>query len=138
MTGTTIFRIRRQAIRRWALLSALVVAGALAANPAAAALRHLRLSSTVPAADARLAQAPAEVRLVFSEVPGPGTGLRLTRGEALVETTEIAVDPKDGKQFFIKPSATLPSGEYTAHWRAVAGDGHASTGEFNFSVGLAE
>ncbi|MDR0787694.1 MAG: copper resistance protein CopC [Gemmatimonadota bacterium] len=135
-------RTDRKTVRRWILGAALLVAGvtlALGAQPAAAAiLRHLQLASSYPAADARLARAPAEVRVVFSEQPGPGTSLRLTRGETLVETTDVAADSADAKQFFIRPARPLADGAYTAHWRAVAADGHPSTGTFNFQVGGAD
>jgi len=127
-------------IRHWVLGAALVGAGTLAAvsaQPADAMVRHLRLVRSMPAADAVIDKSPEEVRVVFSEVPGTGTSLRLTQGETLVETTTISAD-STGTQFFVKPSKPLAGGEYTAHWRVVARDGHAQNGTFSFKVDVAE
>lgn len=127
-------------MRRWALGVALVLGGtlmAVEAQPADAMARHLRLVRSAPAADAVLPKSPEEIRVVFSEVPGAGTALRLTQGETLLETTEITADSA-GTEFFVQPARPLANGEYTAHWRVVARDGHAQNGSFNFKVDVAE
>jgi methionine-rich copper-binding protein CopC len=129
-------------VHRWGIGVAVLVVGVIAAAAVTAApadaeahaVRHLRLVSTVPAADAVLSGPPAEVRAVFSEEPG-SVSLRLSgAGDVLVPTTEAAPDPADAKVSFIRPEKALEAGEYTVRWRVVARDGHAQNGTFEFRV----
>lgn len=139
MSGKRILEDFRWGIGAVALLAVGFAATGLEARPAAVeaeavVVRHLRLVSTTPAADAVLSEAPEEVRVVFSEEPG-STTLRLTGvGEALVPTTEAIPDPDDAKVSFIRPEAPLVAGVYTLHWRVIARDGHTQRGTFDFRV----
>lgn len=100
------------------------------------AVRHLTLVSTNPSADTVLAEGPEEIRLVFSEAPREGgTTLRLTgAGNALMATTDATRDSDNPTQYFFRPQAPLPAGDYTVHWRTVANDGHTMRGTFGFRV----
>lgn len=44
------------------------------------------------------------------------------------------VKPKDFQAAFVIPLPFLAIGDYVIHWRALAKDGHAMSGEINFSV----
>lgn len=44
------------------------------------------------------------------------------------------VKPKDFQAAFVIPLPSLAIGDYVIHWRALAKDGHAMSGEINFSV----
>jgi methionine-rich copper-binding protein CopC/peroxiredoxin len=117
--------------------------GILAAAPASSdgpgaadAAPHLRLNSTQPAADASVAESPAEIRLFFSEPPQmQGTSVRLADASGeLVATTEAVADEGDAREVYIVPEGSLAPGAYTVHWRVIAQDGHAQRGEFGFRV----
>ncbi len=100
------------------------------------AVLHLTLVSTNPSADTVLTEAPEEIRLVFSEAPREdGTTLRLTgAGNALVPTSDATRDSDKPTEYFFRPRAALPAGDYTVHWRTVANDGHTMRGTFGFRV----
>lgn len=102
----------------------------------AAAIRHLQLVRTAPAADAQLQSSPREIRLVFSEAPQlASSSIRLTRGEeTLVPSTEAAADSTDAKQLVIRPTRALTSGSYMVHWRVMSSDGHTVRGTYGFKV----
>ncbi len=117
--------------------------GILAAAPAPTgepgatdAAPHLRLNSTQPAADASVAESPAEIRLFFSEPPQmQGTSVRLANASGdLVPTTEAVADDGDAREVYIVPEGSLAPGAYTVHWRVIAQDGHAQRGDFSFQV----
>lgn len=111
------------------LLSASV---ALAVLPSA---KHATLVSSEPAANSRLASAPTQVRLVYSEpiegklakvsiVPASGTTIVLRAGG----------DPRD-VHAVIAPVDALSAGTYKVQWRVVSADGHPVDGSFSFTVG---
>lgn len=114
--------------------TALLEARSAQAEPSA--VLHLTLVSTNPSADTVLAKAPEEIRLVFSEAPSEnGTTLRLTgAGNALVATSDATRDSDKPTEYFFRPRAALPAGEYSVHWRTVANDGHTMRGTFGFRV----
>jgi len=99
-------------------------------------LRHLELRRTQPPADSVVSQPPVELRLFFSEAPRmDGTRVQLADEEGeLVFATPAEADEEDASQVFIRFEAPLPDGEYTAHWRTIARDGHAQNGSFSFRV----
>ncbi|HEV8653749.1 MAG TPA: CopD family protein [Actinomycetes bacterium] len=106
----------------------------LAAAPPAAA--HALVVATSPDAGTRLAHAPAELRVVFSEAVRPlgsGLALRGPRGPVRVG----AVRQPAGRPAVL--AATVPGladGAYTATWRVIsADDGHVEAGAFTFGVG---
>jgi len=117
---------------RLALLTLLSASAALAILPSA---KHATLVSSEPAANSRLATAPTQVRLVYSEpiegklakvsiVPASGTPIVLRAGG----------DPRD-VHAVIAPVDALGTGSYKVEWRVVSADGHPVDGSFSFTVG---
>src|SRR6266508_1554754 len=112
-----------------AAVALLVGSWLLAAAPAAA---HALVVGSNPQAGARIARAPAELRVAFSEAVRPlGPGLTL-QGPSVGQ-----VRHPDGRPEVL--AATLPTlgdGSYLAGWRIVsADDGHLEAGSFAFAVG---
>src|SRR6266511_1258346 len=106
----------------------------LVAAPAAA---HALVVGSNPQAGARIARAPAELRVAFSEAVRPlGPGLTL-QGPSGGQVRLGPVRHPDGRPEVL--AATLPTlgdGSYLAGWRIVsAGDGHLEAGSFAFAVG---
>ncbi|MCC6167027.1 MAG: copper resistance protein CopC [Caldilineaceae bacterium] len=103
------------------------------------ALGHAALERSEPAANAVLAEPPAEIRLWFSEPPEPqfsGIELRDSRGE-VVATPASQVDGSDPYQLALQPG-DLPDGLYTVVWWATSvADGHRTEGSFPVSIGVA-
>jgi methionine-rich copper-binding protein CopC len=117
---------------RRALGACLVLLAAAAAGPAAG---HARLVAAAPAAEAVLAEPPAEIRLRFSEpvaaqlaevaVIGPdGAEAFAARGAAAGDPAEVVV----------ALPAPLPPGRYLLRWRAVSADLHPVEGAHGFEV----
>jgi copper transport protein len=125
----------RKLIAAWSLVALLMLA--LVGTAAA----HAELVSSNPAADARLAAAPAQVTLVFSEELAPdGNLVTVTdaRG-AQVDLKDTALDLNDPKRVTLTVSlkAGLGDGSYNVAWQNQSSDGHSEEGNFNFSVGTA-
>lgn len=119
-----------------ATLVAAVFVLAFAAAPAAA---HAQLVSSSPGAGETLAEAPSELRLVFSErlVPQATTVDVLDANGRLVIAGGGSVDPSD--PFLLTVALpTLATGGYTVEWRNVsADDGHGAQGFYTFGIGTA-
>ena len=113
-----------------AVLLSVIVALMLSAAPAGA---HAALSSSDPAADARLAAAPRVVTLTFNEpvqqqfstvvVTGP-QGRNHVVGDPAVAGREVraTLDALDG------------NGTYTVAYRVVSADGHPVSGKYVFQL----
>src|SRR6266487_5456649 len=117
-----------------AAVALLVGSWLLAAAPAAA---HALVVGSNPQAGARIARAPAELRVAFSEAVRPlGPGLTL-QGPSGGQVRLGSVRHPDGRPEVL--AATLPTlaaGSYLAGWRIVsADDGHVQAGAFGFAVG---
>src|SRR6266542_3488917 len=117
-----------------AAVALLVGSWLLAAAPAAA---HALVVGSNPQAGARIARAPAELRVAFSEAVRPlGPGLTL-QGPSGGQVRLGPVRHPDGRPEVL--AATLPTlgdGSYLAGWRIVsADDGHLEAGSFAFAVG---
>ncbi|HET7026671.1 MAG TPA: copper resistance CopC family protein [Candidatus Limnocylindrales bacterium] len=124
-------------IRRVAVTAALA---AVLLGHAAQVDAHAELVASTPGAGERVAQSPAELRLVFSEpldphyssldVIGP-TGGSLAAGIGRLDAADAHV--------LVAPLPSLADGVYTIVWRALsAADGHAEQGAFSFGVGPGE
>lgn len=111
----------------------IAAAFALAATPALADETQANSSEvvSVPADDAVLAQAPANVSLTFDhavtltqvQVHGPGeTNIPVNFTAATAASTNYSI-----------PLPALSAGAYEVHWRAT-GDGHTMEGSFHFTV----
>ena len=119
-------------VRRGILAGLLAaVFGLLLASPASA---HAELVASTPGNGARLAQAPAEVEMRFTEavnlIPG---GIRLVdEAGASVRTSEPAVA---GHTLTWRMPTDLAQGSYVVSWRVVSSDGHPVAGAFSFGIG---
>lgn len=97
---------------------------------------HATLNSAVPAADAKVAKAPAQVVLNFNEkLEGAFSNIKLTDGagkeikggKAQVDTTDPTLLKLDTPE--------LATGTYIVNWNAVGPDGHRRKGSYRFTVG---
>ncbi len=138
---TDIRSRRTTALASTIALSLAVVLGAgraLTYTPSAEAstARHLALESSIPEADARVGAGLGEVRLFFTQPPQlSGTSIRVADGaEQLMEATEAVAVADDPSEIFVRLRGQLRPGSYTVYWRALAQDGHAANGSFEFSV----
>lgn len=97
--------------------------------------RHFALERSEPAAGAQV-EAPAEVRLWFTEKPQDGTvSIRLPGSEdAGVHVMEAVQDPEDATVFSIQIHGTLPPATYAVAWRGMGQDGHVVRETFEFTV----
>lgn len=105
----------------------------LAAAPAAA---HALVVGSNPQAGARVARAPAELRVAFSEPVRPlGQALSLQGPRGQVRLGPVR--HPDGRPEVLAASLPiLADGSYQAGWRIVsADDGHLEAGSFGFAVG---
>jgi methionine-rich copper-binding protein CopC len=104
---------------------------------ASAVRRHIRLLKSAPAAHDTLADAPAAIRLWFSEkvelkvttvklVHADGTPIRLARPELN--------SAKDTAAIAVTITHPLAPGGYTVGWSAASDDGHPAKGTIDFFV----
>lgn len=100
----------------------------------APAFAHDELSSSTPAAGARLEAPPASVSLEFSAdvmnvgaliVVADASGKDWVAGDPVVQLTTVTVPV----------SAGMPEGAYEIRWRVVSSDGHPVAGTIPFTVG---
>jgi copper transport protein len=105
----------------------------LAAAPAAA---HALVVGTNPQAGARIAHAPAELRVAFSEAVRPlGQGLTLQGPHGRMRLGPVR-HPDGRPEVLVATLPTLGDGSYLAGWRIVsADDGHLEAGSFAFAIG---
>lgn len=116
------------------LLLALVVA--VLGTPTAA-LAHGELKSSVPAAGSRLAVAPTELRLTFTEaVEMTFTRVELVGPDSqLVALGSLAYADGDARRVVVAAiRGPLVAGTYTVAWQIAGADGHPVRGRFTFTV----
>jgi methionine-rich copper-binding protein CopC len=116
-------------VRNWAIAP-------LAGFVLATGLLHNHLVKSDPAAGAKLAAAPTQIKLWFSEKPEvPFTSITLMKGDSTRIATLRAVATDDSMAVSIPLGATsLLPGDYLVGWRTASGDGHAVRGTFRFSI----
>ncbi len=93
---------------------------------------HSKQETTVPANNAVLTEAPAELVLKFDK-PMRITKLALTDQAG----TDYEVQRTDQMKHVLKLVAQLdpvPNGEYQVEWRGLSEDGHPMKGTFSFTV----
>lgn len=111
----------------------LLVVFLLALSPQAFA--HATLEKTVPAANAKLDQAPPYVELAFNEAVEPGAGsLEVVDSQSNKIKTEDAVLENGGATLKL-PLPTLGDGVYTVSYHVISEDGHPVSGSYVFVVG---
>src|SRR5258708_20175968 len=103
------------------------------------AFAHALLLRSNPAANAVLAQAPAQIELFFSESVDPSLStisVYDSSGRA-VDLGDVRVDPSNPTRMTVSVGS-LSDGVYTVAWRAIsATDGHLTTGSFPFAIASA-
>ena len=140
--GRVFARIHRgvgagRAVGTWAARARAAHAGLLllvllaAARPAHA---HARLTASTPAAGARLHDAPALIRLTFSEVPEEAESSIELVGPDGAEVPLGALAARGPRSLEAAVRGPLAPGTYRVVWRTAAADGHPSRGEFSFTV----
>jgi copper transport protein len=121
-------------------LLALLVAPALPGATGSRVLAHAQLVASSPGAGEVVAEAPAELRLAFSEpleAQVTSLDLRTAEGEPILDRAgEIA--PEDPFTL-VAELPDLADGAYAVTWRTLsAADGHTVEGTFSFGVGDVE
>jgi methionine-rich copper-binding protein CopC len=91
---------------------------------------HTQLSSSVPADQAVVDSAPAELSLTFSEP------VRLTAVSVAsdVDRQALEVTVSEPATAFTIALPRLASGAYVVEWRALSADTHVMSGEIRFTV----
>ncbi|MBW4041834.1 MAG: copper resistance protein CopC/CopD [Acidobacteria bacterium] len=120
-------------VRRWPAAVLLAALTLLLLLPAAPASAHAVLVSSDPADGARVATAPAAVRLTFDEavtVPPNATTVLSTTGTRIDRGSPRA----DGRTLVVPLAASVPAGVYSVSWRVVSADSHVVTGSIRFGV----
>ncbi len=120
---------------RLAAVAALLATGLLGlVSPVFA---HAGLVASTPGAGQRLATAPPELRLVFSEPLDPAySSADLLASDGASVATRIGRPDEADAHVLVAPLPALPDGVYTVVWRSLsAADGHADSGAFSFGVG---
>lgn len=131
---------------RWWRLSGVIAFMAMLAAPAlpgsagSRVLAHAQLIASSPGAGAIVAESPAELRLIFSEVleaqvtsldvvAQDGTSILRVAGE---------IDPEDPYALVVV-APKLADGIYSLTWRTLSTvDGHTAEGSFTFGVGAGQ
>jgi methionine-rich copper-binding protein CopC len=109
----------------------------LALGAAHGAHAHAFLERAQPRVGARLAAAPTEVRMWFSEeLVGAfcRASLEGPSGKPLAEPA-ARVDGPDRRQLVLPLAGRLANGPYRVRWRAASVDSHVTQGDFTFVVG---
>jgi hypothetical protein len=111
------------------------VLSAALACAAPAAVAHVHLEKSQPAADGKSAEV-REIRLVFSEaVESKLSTVQLQdREDRAVVEPAAERDPSDPKVLTVHLFEALPPGSYKVVWSVVAGDGHRMRGNYSFLV----
>ncbi len=137
LVGGQCARRSRAAVRRLAVAGtlALVAFGGVlwAAAPASA---HANLVSSNPAAGTVVQEAPAEVRLRFSEpveVARDALVVIAPDGQPLPDL-HATTDPEDRTSVVAKLPSELASGTYRVRYRILSIDGHVVPGEIRFGL----
>lgn len=119
------------------LLAATAAAAALVATVHGAALAHAALRSSDPGPGSAVQRAPARIRLAFTERVEPSLcTVALVGPDAHRIPLLVQRDFTDSRAIsaVVSDSAAGAPGEYHVIWRAVAADGHPSSGSFTFDV----
>ena len=113
---------------------ALAVVGTILFTAALPASAHAQLSSSNPAADGVVPEAPAAITLQFTEqVAVQPDGIRVLSGDGT--RVDLGTASATGAMATSPLNTGLPDGGYVVSWRAVSADGHPIRGSFTFSIG---
>lgn len=117
-----------------------LIAALLVAVPGAA-MAHVKLTASTPAANATVAK-PARIELKFSEkliAPTVKTEVIMTgmpgmANHAPMKMAHTSKMGKDGKSMTLMLKKALVAGSYTVKWSAAGADSHRMGSEFAFKV----
>ena len=130
-------------VRRWRLAGAislllLLLGPALPGSAGGRVLAHAQLVASSPGSGSTVAEAPDEIRLVFSEpleARVSSVDIADLQGSAIL-TRAGEIDPDDPYALVVTDAPLEDGGIYLVTWRTVsASDGHSAEGFFYFGVG---
>ena len=130
----------RGLVSRRALIVGLTVIGlAVAARPSAA-LPHLKLVRSSPAADTVLSTSPDAIRLWLSEpTQAPVSKISVASDAGVVVTlAPLTRDTTKSAPLVAKLVKPIGAGTYKVTWKAMSKDGHVVDGTFNFRIQAAK
>ena len=108
---------------------------AILALPAGPTLAHAFLERAEPRVGSRLAGAPSEVRLAFSEPVEPDFSAVSIAGPPGFGGAAAPHTAQGDPRLLVAPlKGPLPRGRYLVHWRVVSADSHATQGTFQFDL----
>lgn len=129
----TTFRTFRSINRiRVGIFTAAILATAQIAT--AMVVRHISLVSSSPSKDGHVMTPPKEIRLTFS---GPvdvtkASVVMLGAGNKAISLDSLRAVVDSPRVAVAKVLGTVPAGNYTVKWTAVAADGADGSGSFGF------
>jgi methionine-rich copper-binding protein CopC len=128
---------RTQSRSRSTFLSLAIVAALMTTASTGAAMRHLKLLRSFPAADTTFTSSPDAVRLWFSEATElPATKIDVTtQAGAAVMTAAPTRAADKGAPAVAMFKSPLTAGGYKVTWKAMSKDGHVVNGTIAFTVG---
>jgi len=108
------------------------MAAAFCSGSAAA---HAVLTSSSPAANSVLVEAPQEIRLSFSDrIETRFSSVSLTRSDGTkVQIARPAADPQKHNDLLV-PLPALAPGKYQVEWQTTSTDSHRIRGQFGFEI----
>ena len=111
---------------------AMGVAAALLMSFSVTVLAHMKLTKSLPAADAVVAGKPAKVQIWFTETPDKAVSkVTLTGPSGEVKLGALAIEEKS---MSAAVDGATPDGSYKVSWQAAGDDGHQQQREHSFSV----
>ena len=128
---------RRLSVAALLTVPALVVSATAMRAPRAAHARfHLALKRAEPGVNDTVTVSPKTITLWFTEsVSATTTGVRLMDPrDQMIKVSDVSVAAAPLSPAVVTVPETLHAGTYTVMWRAMADDGHPSTGKFSFTV----
>jgi copper resistance protein C len=115
-------------------LCKIAVAASAVLLPAAASA-HAMLDRASPKVGSRVATAPKELTLWFTEKLEPAFSTAEVRNaQGAVQSGKAHVDGSDRTELHV-PLKTLSPGTYAVTWRVLSVDTHRTQGSFSFTVG---
>jgi methionine-rich copper-binding protein CopC len=135
MLGTII--ARRLSAAALVIAPALVFSATGMSSPQPSPARfHLARKRAEPAVNDTVTASPKTITLWFTEsVSAATTGVRLLDAQDhMIKVSDVSVDAVPLSPAIVTVPETLRAGTYTVMWRAMADDGHPSTGKFSFTV----
>lgn len=109
------------------------VAAALLMTFSVTVLAHMKLTKSMPAADAALAGKPAKVQIWFTQAPDKAVS-KITLSGAAGEVKLGALTVEADKSMSAAVEGMTPDGAYKVSWQAAGDDGHVQKGEYSFTV----